>query len=99
MSSGSGGGGGAGRSSTRGGGGGGGGGGGSAARGGGGAGGTGVTLFASMYFLGQTLGVALGAPVMDRYGGAPIFVFAALALPALAFAFTARLKRRAVTGR
>jgi predicted MFS family arabinose efflux permease len=61
--------------------------------------GTGVTLFASMYFLGQTLGVALGAPVMDRYGGAPIFVFAALALPALAFAFTARLKRRAATGR
>jgi predicted MFS family arabinose efflux permease len=57
--------------------------------------GTGVTLFASMYFLGQTLGVALGAPVMDRFGGPPIFVTAALVLPALAFWFTARLKRRA----
>lgn len=58
--------------------------------------GTGVTLFASMYFLGQTLGVALAAPVMDRYGGPPIFVVAALVLPALGFFFTARLKRRAV---
>jgi predicted MFS family arabinose efflux permease len=57
--------------------------------------GTGVTLFASMYFLGQTLGVALGAPVMDRFGGPPIFVVAALVLPVLAFWFTARLKRRA----
>jgi predicted MFS family arabinose efflux permease len=57
--------------------------------------GTGVTLFASMYFLGQTLGVALGAPVMDRFGGPPIFVVAALVLPAMAFWFTSRLKRRA----
>jgi predicted MFS family arabinose efflux permease len=56
--------------------------------------GTGVTLFASMYFLGQTLGVALAAPVMDRYGGPPIFIIAALVLPALAFWFTGRLKRR-----
>jgi YNFM family putative membrane transporter len=56
--------------------------------------GTGVTLFASMYFLGQTLGVALGAPVMDRFGGPPLFVIAALVLPALAFWFTAKLKRR-----
>jgi MFS transporter, YNFM family, putative membrane transport protein len=56
--------------------------------------GTGVTLFASMYFLGQTLGVALAAPVMDRYHGPPIFIVAALVLPALAFWFTGRLKRR-----
>ncbi|MBX9827507.1 MAG: MFS transporter [Xanthobacteraceae bacterium] len=56
--------------------------------------GTGVTLFASMYFLGQTLGVALGAPVMDRYGGPPLFVIAAIVLPALAFWFTGKLKRR-----
>ena len=59
--------------------------------------GTGVTLFASMYFLGQTLGVALAAPVMDRYGGPPIFVIGALVLPALAFWFTGRLKRRAAS--
>jgi YNFM family putative membrane transporter len=56
--------------------------------------GTGVTLFASMYFLGQTLGVTLGAPVMDRYGGPPLFVVAAIVLPALAFWFTGKLKRR-----
>jgi len=56
--------------------------------------GTGVTLFASMYFLGQTLGVALAAPVMDRYGGPAIFVIGALVLPALAFWFTGRLKRK-----
>ena len=56
--------------------------------------GTGVTLFASMYFLGQTLGVALGAPVMDRFGGPPLFAIAAIVLPALAFWFTGKLKRR-----
>jgi MFS family permease len=55
--------------------------------------GTGVTLFASMYFLGLTLGVALAAPVMDRYGGRRCLC-CALVLPALAFWFTRRLKRR-----
>ena len=63
--------------------------------------GTGVTLFASMYFLGQTLGVALGAPVMDRFGGPPLFVIAALVLPALAFWFTGEIEEPLVraTGR
>jgi YNFM family putative membrane transporter len=56
--------------------------------------GTAVALFASMYFIGQTVGVALSAPVMDRYGARPLFVLAALTLPALAFWFTRRLKRR-----
>ena len=56
--------------------------------------GTSVALFASMYFLGQTLGVALGAPVMDRYGAQPLFVISAIALPALAFWFTRRLKMK-----
>jgi YNFM family putative membrane transporter len=55
---------------------------------------TSVALFASMYFLGQTLGVALAAPVMDRYGAQPLFLFSAAMLPALAFWFTGRLKRR-----
>ena len=54
--------------------------------------GTSVALFASMYFLGQTLGVALGAPVMDRYGARSLFVVSAVLLPALAFWFTRRLK-------
>jgi MFS transporter, YNFM family, putative membrane transport protein len=47
-----------------------------------------------MYFLGQTLGVALGAPVMDRYGARPLFVISAVVLPALAFWFTRRLNRK-----
>jgi predicted MFS family arabinose efflux permease len=55
---------------------------------------TSVALFASMYFIGQTVGVALAAPVMDRYGARPLFVISAIALPALAFWFTRRLKRR-----
>jgi len=56
--------------------------------------GTSVALFASMYFIGQTVGVALAAPVMDRYGARPLFVFVAIGLPVLAVAFTSRLKRR-----
>ena len=56
--------------------------------------GTSVALFASMYFIGQTVGVALAAPVMDRYGAPPLFLFAAVMLPALAFCFTWRLKLR-----
>ena len=56
--------------------------------------GTSVALFASMYFMGQTLGVALGAPVMDRFGAPPLFIAAAAVLPALAFWFTRRLKKK-----
>jgi predicted MFS family arabinose efflux permease len=56
--------------------------------------GTGVALFASVYFLGQTAGVALAAPIMDRYGAQPLFVISALALPALAFWVTWKLKKR-----
>jgi predicted MFS family arabinose efflux permease len=56
--------------------------------------GTGVTLFASTYFLGQTAGVALGAPVVDRLGAQPLFLVSAAVLPVLAFWFTRRLKRR-----
>jgi predicted MFS family arabinose efflux permease len=56
--------------------------------------GTSVALFASMYFIGQTVGVALAAPVMDRYGARPLCAFAAIMLPLLAFWFTRRLKRR-----
>ena len=56
--------------------------------------GTSVALFASMYFIGQTVGVALAAPVMDRFGGRPLFVISAAVLPALALWFTRRLKRK-----
>jgi MFS transporter, YNFM family, putative membrane transport protein len=56
--------------------------------------GTALALFASVYFLGQTAGVALAAPVMDRYGARPLFAVAAALLPALGFVFTRRLKNR-----
>ena len=56
--------------------------------------GTSVALFASMYFIGQTVGVALAAPIMDRYGARPLFAFSAIMLPLLAFWFTRRLSRR-----
>jgi YNFM family putative membrane transporter len=55
---------------------------------------TGVALFASMYFIGQTVGVALAAPVMDRHGARPLFLVSAVLLPALAFWFTRRLRRK-----
>lgn len=56
--------------------------------------GTSVALFASVYFLGQTAGVTLAAPVMDRFGGPPLFVVSAVLLPLLAFWFTSRLAKR-----
>lgn len=56
--------------------------------------GTSVALFASMYFLGQTAGVALAAPVMDRFGGPPLFAASAILLPLLAWWFASRLKTR-----
>lgn len=56
--------------------------------------GTSVAIFASVYFLGQTVGVALAAPVVDRYGVPPLFVVSALLLPLLAWWFTRRLRRR-----
>ena len=53
--------------------------------------GTSVALFASVYFLGQTAGVALAAPVMDRYRRARrCSCLRAVLLPALAFWFTRR---------
>ena len=56
--------------------------------------GTSVALFASVYFIGQTIGVTLAAPVVDRFGAPPLFVISALLLPVLAWWFTRQLKRR-----
>ncbi|MEW6449703.1 MAG: MFS transporter [Pseudomonadota bacterium] len=56
--------------------------------------GTSVTIFASVYFLGQTAGVSLAAPIVDRFGAPPLFAISALCLPALAWWFTRRLKSR-----
>jgi predicted MFS family arabinose efflux permease len=56
--------------------------------------GTAVAIFSSAIYLGQTLGVALAALVIDRFTAVPVFVVAALVLPALAWWFAVRLKDR-----
>jgi predicted MFS family arabinose efflux permease len=56
--------------------------------------GTAVALFSSAIYLGQTGGVAGGAFIFDRFGGAPLFVATAIVLPALAFWFAWQLRRR-----
>ena len=53
-----------------------------------------VALFASSFFIGQGCGVAAAAPVVDIYGARPVFLAAALLLPACALAFS-----RALAGR
>jgi predicted MFS family arabinose efflux permease len=53
-----------------------------------------ISLFAFMLFCGQSTGVALGAPVMDRYGGEPIFLSAAGIVLAIAFYFRRQLLLR-----
>ena len=55
--------------------------------------GTAVAIFASVYYLGQTLSVTLAAPVVDRFGAQPLFVGSALLLPLLAWWFTRGLKK------
>ena len=55
--------------------------------------GTAVAIFSSAIFVGQTVGVATGALVIDRLGAVPLFLGAAAALPVLAIWF-ARQSRR-----
>jgi MFS transporter, YNFM family, putative membrane transport protein len=50
-----------------------------------------VSLFAFFLFTGQSLGVALGAPVVDRFGARPVFAAAAIVLMSVAFWFRAQL--------
>lgn len=57
--------------------------------------GSAVALFASCYFVGQSLGVYLVSLLVDHYGAGPAFLAAALGLPALGFWFAARLVHRA----
>jgi predicted MFS family arabinose efflux permease len=54
----------------------------------------GVSLFAFFLFLGQSLGVALAAPIMDGWGAPSIYVVAALIIPAVALWFRAKLRSR-----
>ncbi len=55
--------------------------------------GTAVGIFSSAIYLGQTAGVAAGALVIDRLGAVPLFLGAAVALPALAIWFAHELRR------
>jgi YNFM family putative membrane transporter len=55
--------------------------------------GTAVALFSSSLYIGQTAGVAAGAPIIDRYGATPLFLGAAATLPVLAILFARELKQ------
>ena len=50
--------------------------------------GTAVALFASVFYIGQTAGVALAAPVVDHQGAPLVFVATAILLPTLGFWFS-----------
>jgi predicted MFS family arabinose efflux permease len=54
--------------------------------------GTAVSLFASAFFLGQSLGVVLASLLLSHAGMAVLFVVAALALPVIGLAFSRALK-------
>ncbi len=58
--------------------------------------GTAVAGFSSALFLGQSAGVALAAPIVDRAGAPFVFVVAAVLWPILALWIVRRLERRAV---
>jgi len=57
--------------------------------------GTAVALFSGAVYLGQTVGVALAAPVIDRVGARPVFITAAILLPLLGWWFSRALRARA----
>jgi predicted MFS family arabinose efflux permease len=59
--------------------------------------GTAVACFSSALFLGQSTGVALAAPIIDRAGAVPVFVLAAVLWPVLALWISRRLARRRIT--
>jgi MFS transporter, YNFM family, putative membrane transport protein len=53
-----------------------------------------VSVFAFFLFIGQSIGVALAAPIVDRYGAPPIYLTAAVLLPLTALWFRRRLATR-----
>jgi predicted MFS family arabinose efflux permease len=55
---------------------------------------TALALFSCALYFGQSAGVALAAPVVDRFGAAPVFVAVALLWPLLALWFVRKLRRR-----
>jgi predicted MFS family arabinose efflux permease len=57
--------------------------------------GTGMSLFAFCFFVGQAIGVSLAGQAFDRFGAAPLLLVPALVLPGAGWAFARALKRRA----
>jgi YNFM family putative membrane transporter len=55
---------------------------------------TGVCMFSAALYLGQPAGVTAMAPVIDRFGAAPVFVVAGVALPMLGLWFAGRIVAR-----
>jgi predicted MFS family arabinose efflux permease len=55
--------------------------------------GTAVAIFSSAIFLGQTIGVAGGSLLIDRFGAVPLFLISACALPPLAISFARKLSK------
>ncbi|MEJ8837153.1 MFS transporter [Ramlibacter sp. AN1133] len=57
--------------------------------------GTGMSLFAFSFFVGQAIGVSLAGQAFDRFGAAPVLLLPALVLPCAGWAFARALQRRA----
>ncbi len=60
--------------------------------------GSALALFALCLFVGQAIGVPVAAPIVDRYGAVPIFLFAAVFLPLLSWYFAVALQRHRFAG-
>jgi MFS transporter, YNFM family, putative membrane transport protein len=60
--------------------------------------GSALALFAFCLFVGQAIGVPIAAPIVDRYGAVPIFLFAAVFLPVLSWYFAWALQRHRFAG-
>jgi YNFM family putative membrane transporter len=54
-----------------------------------------VAMFAMMLFTGQSIGVAFAGFIVDRWGGAPVFLIAATGLLAIILWFRRQLGVRA----
>lgn len=59
-----------------------------------GARGTAVAIFSAALYLGQSLGAAVSAPVVDRYGAPAVFLAAVIVLPIFAVWFAFKLGRQ-----
>jgi predicted MFS family arabinose efflux permease len=56
--------------------------------------GTALALFSSVLYAGITVGVAVSAPIVDRYSAVPVFLASAVGFPILSGVFAFGLARR-----